>query len=202
MLSWKSCFVAGRGGQISAMGCHTGGSQGFAIDSSWVPGSDLGWRTIKVGVIAPAPLTFTSLTHFQGQNLNSMFTIPTTVPTRTPCVLPGLSPAWLPTCCTLSGLLSEGHFSRGFISLLPLPPGSPLCTISLGFPNSELCDTVSPGHSTPGQVSRFHPIYRMRRQFRPDALDCQPGGHNRLYFLFSFSLFSEVLKVISLTSTM
>ena len=76
VLSWKSFCVAGRGGQISAMGCHTGGAWGF--DSSWVPGSDLGWRTIKVGVIAPAPLPFTSLTHFQGQDLNSMFTIPTT----------------------------------------------------------------------------------------------------------------------------
>ena len=74
VLSWKSFCVAGRGGQISAMGCHTGGAWGF--DSSWVPGSDLGWRTIKVGVIAPAPLPFTSLTHFQGQDLNSMFTIP------------------------------------------------------------------------------------------------------------------------------
>lgn len=58
------------------MGCHTGGAWGF--DSSWVPGSDLGWRTIKVGVIAPAPLPFTSLTRFQGQDVNSMFTIPTT----------------------------------------------------------------------------------------------------------------------------
>ena len=29
--------------------CHTGGAWGFPIDSSWVPGSDLGWRTSRWG---------------------------------------------------------------------------------------------------------------------------------------------------------
>ena len=170
-------------GQISAVECHTGGTWGFATDFSWAPVWGLGWRSIEVGASScssdlhlPPPLTCTSLPRFQGQDLSSVFSIPATVPT---CLLPGLSAAWPPVLWRSNGPLCEGHYSPGFTSFLPLAPGSQLCTILLAFPNSEFHDTVSPCHSSLGQGSRFHPIYRMRRQFRP-------GSHNGLCFLSSF----------------
>lgn len=122
-----------------------------------------------------APLTFTSLPRFQGQDLSSMFSIPATIPTY---LLPGLSAAWLPVRWRSNGPLSEGRYSPGVTSFLPLAPGSRPCTVLLAFPNSEFHDTVSPCHSSLGQGSRFHPIYRMRH-FRP-------GSHNGLCFLSSF----------------
>lgn len=52
-------------------------------------------------------------------------------PNHWPCLLPGLSPAWLPVnvqpCCVLSGLLSEGRFSCGFTFLSLLFLLGPSC---------------------------------------------------------------------------
>lgn len=111
---------------------HRRGSGSFPTDSSWVPGSDLGWRALKVGMIAPA-LTFTSLTHFQGQDLNSMSTIPNTVllihsqdSAQPGCQL-ACSPCW-----------QMGFLIQKVISLVDSPSSGLTVHHSVSFPTQTL----------------------------------------------------------------